>query len=129
MAHRGRKNADEALLLSLACGSSTEKAAADAGVSPRTVHRRMADAAFRARLHEMRGEMLKRAGGALSAAALRAVQTLLSLQDRDQPAGVRLGAARAILELGLRIREAGELEDRLVALEQQVGAEQSQPLA
>jgi hypothetical protein len=127
MSHRGRTNADEAILLSLACGSSTEKAAADAGVSPRTVHRRMSDPSFRARLHRLRGEMFERAGGAMSAAALRAVQTLLSLQDANQPPAVRLGAARAILELGMRVREMNELEARLAALEGRVGEGPGQP--
>jgi hypothetical protein len=33
---------------------------------------------------------------------------------------VRLGAARAVLELGVKLREAAELEARIAALEQQL---------
>jgi hypothetical protein len=36
---------------------------------------------------------------------------------------VRLGAARSVLALGVKLREAAELEDRLAALEQQVAAD------
>jgi hypothetical protein len=46
VAHRGRKNADEAL--ALASGKSVREAAAEAGVSKRTAHRRLADPGFRA---------------------------------------------------------------------------------
>jgi hypothetical protein len=35
---------------------------------------------------------------------------------------VRLGAARAVLEIGMKVRETAELEERLAALEQQLGA-------
>jgi hypothetical protein len=34
---------------------------------------------------------------------------------------VRLGAARAILEQGTRLRELADLEERLAALEQRLG--------
>jgi hypothetical protein len=44
--------------------------------------------------------MMDRAAGMLTAAPLESVKTLLALQDRENPAAVRLGAARAVLELG-----------------------------
>src|SRR5947209_7078638 len=99
MARSGRNANDERILMALACGATYAKAAQEAGTSERTVRRKMSDAAFRAKLHRLRGEALERAGGALTAAALKAVQTLLSLQDANQPASVRLGAAKAVLEL------------------------------
>jgi hypothetical protein len=55
----------------------------------------------------------------LTAAALEAVKTLLVLQQASVPAAVRLGSARAILELGAKLREVADLEARLAALEQQ----------
>ncbi len=36
------------------------------------------------------------------------------------PAAVRLGAARAVLEIGMKVREVVEFEVRLAGLEQQV---------
>jgi hypothetical protein len=122
VAHRGRENAEAALLLALACGATVENAARAAGVSPRTAHRRLADPAFRQRLHQVRGAMVERTAGMLTAAAGEAVKTLLALQQETTPAAVRLGAARAILELGTKLREAAELEARLAALEAQGNA-------
>jgi hypothetical protein len=121
MAGRGRENADEKILVALACGATVPKAAADAGVSTRTVERRLADPKFRARLHQLRGETLQRAGGMLTAATLKSVSTLVALQEANHPAAVRLGAARAVLDLALRLREQTELENRLTTLENRLG--------
>jgi hypothetical protein len=117
MAARGRKNADDALLLALACGATIENAARKAGVSERTVRRRLADPAFKRRLDGIRGDMVQRSMGMLTAAAMEAVKTLVALQDRDQPAAARLGAARAILEYGAKLREEADLTKRVEALE------------
>jgi hypothetical protein len=53
--------------------------------------------------------------------ALEAVKTLVKLQDPSQPAAVRLGAARSIIEYGLKLREATEMAERIAALEEQLG--------
>jgi hypothetical protein len=53
-------------------------------------------------------------------AATEAVKTLLELLKGHSPAAVRLGAARSVLEIGLKVREVAELEERLAALEEQV---------
>jgi hypothetical protein len=114
----GRKNADGALMLALARGDTMPVAAAAAGVSERTAYRRAADAAFRRRVAEMRAEMVARALGKLADSAADAVETLRGLLTA--PSGtVRLGAARAILELGNRMRESVELEQRIAALEEE----------
>jgi hypothetical protein len=108
------------LVLALACGATVENAARTAGVSWRTVYRRLADPAFHKRLRAARADMLQRATGMLTAAALEAVKTLLGLQQASVAAGVRLGAARAVLEIGLKLREVADLEARLAALEERV---------
>lgn len=116
-----RKPEGEGLVLALACGATVEAAARQCQVSDRTVYRRLEDPAFKARVREVRGEMVRRSAGLLTAAAGQAVQTLLALQKESVPAAVRLGAARAIIELGLKVRETAELEARIAALEQQAG--------
>jgi hypothetical protein len=121
MTQNGRRNADQRLLLALACGATVESAARQAGVSESTVYRRLADPAFRQQLQAVRADMVQRTAGALTAAATEAVRTLLELQKPAVPAAVRLGAARAVLEIGVKLREVAELEERLTALEQQVG--------
>ena len=93
------RNTDTVLLLSLACGATTEAAAHKAGVSRSTVHRRLNDPFFRRELKKLRSEMLERASAMLTASAMEAIKTLLELQKSSTPAAVRLGAARATLEV------------------------------
>jgi hypothetical protein len=124
--HRGRKNADDALIQALVCGATGETAAQKAGVSLSTVRRRLNDPAFQARLREAKDDMLKRSSAMLTALNGEAIKTLASLQERGTPPSVRLGAARAIIELSARLRESAELHERMTALEQQVEANQSQ---
>jgi hypothetical protein len=125
MAGHGRKQIDEALLLALACGATAETAAQKVGVSKRTVLRRQKDPAFQQRLKEMRKEMVERCAGTMTAAGLEAVKTLVTLLNSAAPPSVRLGAARAILELAPKMRLDSDVQERLLALEQVVGASRS----
>jgi hypothetical protein len=122
MSRRVRQDADEALLMALACGATVENAAHKAGMSRRTAQRRLADSVFRQRLSERRADMVQRTAGMLTAASLESVKTLLTLQALPNPAGVRLGAARSVLDMALKLREASEWEERLMALERRLGA-------
>jgi hypothetical protein len=122
MAHSGRKSADDALAVAIACGSTVEAAAAKAGVSPKTAYKRMADPEFQRRLTQVRAEMVGRATAMLTAAAMEAVKTLLDLQGKTVAASARLGAAKAVLEIGNRLRLEGDLLARLEALEAGLGA-------
>ena len=121
MKDKPRKKAEDALLLALACGATVEAAARQCRLTERTVYRRLADAEFRHRLQEVRADMVQRTAGALTAASMESVRTLLELQKPPAPAAVRLGAARAVLELGVKLRETAELEQRITALEAQLG--------
>ena len=121
MSRNGRHSADDSLLMALACGATVENAARQAGVSPRTAYRRLADAAFRQRLQTLRGDMVSRTAGTLTAAASEAVRTLLELMKNPTSSAVRLGAARAVLEIGMKLREMADLEARLTVLEQHLG--------
>src|SRR5437762_1693701 len=117
MADDQRKKNEDALLLALACGATVEAASKQCQLSDRTIYRRLKDREFRARLQAVRADMVRRAAGMLTAAAGQAVSTLLSLQKESVPAAVRLGAARAILEIGIKVRELAELEARMDELE------------
>ena len=46
---------------------------------------------------------------------------MLELQKSTVPHATRLGAARSVIELGTKLRETAEFEERLAALEQQIG--------
>jgi transposase len=121
MTRNGKRYADDTLVLSLACGSTAEAAAQKAGVSIATVYRRLGDAAFQAKLATARGEMIGRATAMLTAAAMEAVKTLLDLQGKTVAASARLGAAKAVLEIGNRLRLEGELVGRMESIERALG--------
>jgi hypothetical protein len=123
MARRGKKDIDDKLLMALACGATVEAAARTVGVSDRTVYRRLKDPAFHKRLQDMRADMVQRTAGALTAAGAEAVRALLALLKEATPAAVRLGAARTVIELGLKMREHVELEGRVQALEEQLASD------
>ncbi|OWK39409.1 hypothetical protein [Fimbriiglobus ruber] len=118
-----RKKNQDGLLIALACGATVEGAARQCGVHERTVYRRLEEPDFKRELQRVRADMLARAAGMLTAAGLESVRTLLELLKPTGPAAIRLGAARAILEIGLRVREVVDLETRIADLEQKFGLE------
>jgi hypothetical protein len=116
VAHRGRRNADEALALALATGQTLRGAAAAAGLGERTATRRMANPGFRFRVAELRSEMVQRALGRMADGMAEAADTLRALLQAEGES-VRLGAARALLELGAKLRETVELGSKVEELE------------
>lgn len=120
MAGGARKNADAALIAALATGETVEKAAATARVSESTAYRRLRDPAFRADVAQARAAMVGQAVGRLSEAMTAAALQLKRLVLQAESEAVRLGACRAILELGSKLRESVELEDRIANVERQL---------
>jgi hypothetical protein len=118
MAGNGRRNADESLALAVAGGRTLRDAADDVGIGERTAARRWADAAFRRRVATLRGEMMARALGKMADGMTDAADVLRKLL-KAKSENVRLGACRAILELGTKLRDSVEVEERLQALERQ----------
>ncbi len=119
MAHRGRRNADEALALALATGQTPRASAQATGISERTAARRWADPAFRRRVSELRGDMVQLSLGRLADGMGDAAGKLRELLAAESES-VRLGAARSLLKLGVKLRESVELEQRLQTLEAQL---------
>jgi hypothetical protein len=120
VAHRGRRNADDALVAALAGGATVRAASRRANLSERTAHRRLEDADFRRRVREARTAMIRRASGRMAAGMAGAAATLRRLLDARADT-VKLAAARAILELGVKLGEVAALEERLAELERQLG--------
>ncbi len=121
MARNIPKEAEQALLQALACGATVEHAARKAGISERTAYRRLGDPAFRQRLSQLRLEMVQRTAGLLTGAGMGSVKTLVDLQqDVAVAASVRRHAARDVLELGLKLRDNANVEERLAAVEAQL---------
>lgn len=111
-----------ALIDALAAGLGTARAAKASGYSPATVKRRRDDESFMGQVRERRAELLAETAAQLGASGSAAVATLLRLLSDGNPAGVRLGAAKALLAAGLDYRAAVELEARLAAVEAAVDA-------
>src|SRR5262245_703495 len=114
---RYRKRGDERLLIALAAGQSIRQAARKAGLGEATVARRLEDPVFRQRLNALRSRLVDRALGRLAATMAAASSTLRQLL-RAQSEAVRLSAARSIVELHVRLKEAGEMEARVAELEE-----------
>lgn len=107
---------DDALILALAAGATVRKAAEQAGISERTAHRRLADADFRRAVSEARDRMFDAAFGRLAGLANKAAETLERLMESDKPSEA-LGAAKAVLQLGPRLRDYAKFEERINRLE------------
>ena len=113
---------DGLLAAALGAGLTYGRAAEVAGVSRATAGRRMTDPSFRAQVEHLRRDHARRIEVRLADLSTRAVEALDDLlADPDSPAQ-RLGAARVVLDGVLRFREAAEVEDRLAALEERIGA-------
>ena len=117
MPRGSRKNADSVLVAALASGSTVEDAARLADVNPSTVWRRKRDPDFVSLVAQARAEMTSRALGRLADGMTEAADCLRALLTARSDMA-RLGAARALIELGVKLRESIELEARITALEQ-----------
>ena len=110
----------EAAALALAAGRTIDEAARDSGAGGRTIRTWLrALPAFSQRIGQLRAEMTSRALGRLVDNMTSAADTLGYLCRKGNSEMVRLSAARAVLELGTRLRETIELEQRIAVLEVQ----------
>jgi hypothetical protein len=108
----------EAAALALAKGCTVLVAARESGAAERTIKLWTATLpAFTRRITELRSEMTSRALGRLVDDMASAADTLGYLARKGKSETVRLGAARAVLELGQKLRENIELEQRIAVLE------------
>jgi hypothetical protein len=117
LAWGGRRGTDGELIAALAAGATQAEAARQAGVSERTVRRRLLEPSFAAALAQARRETVRALTAELEAQALRAIETLCQLMHSTQPPQVRLGAARTLLDQVVRYHNAVDFEDRLAELE------------
>ena len=102
------------------------EAAKQAGVSVRAIARWMHDPAFVAALHQAEGDALAEAGRWLVRMAQKALEAVEGvLDDKTQPAWLRMQAAQTVLAAVLRWREANTIEERLTVLEDAINAKPS----
>jgi AcrR family transcriptional regulator len=98
LTRNGKKGGDEALVLALSSGVSVAKAAEQAGVSQRTVYRRLEDPAFRQKVEESRTRLVDAVIGRLAALGGVSVDQLGKLVASGESESVRLNAVRTVLQ-------------------------------
>jgi hypothetical protein len=111
-------------MAALATGATLRAAAKAVGINERTARRRWADPAFQRQVRELRAVAVERASGRLSCNLMRAVNGLRQLLDAEGES-IRLGACRAMLELGMKLRQEVDLEQRIAALEARAAASEA----
>lgn len=107
---------DEILLAALAAGKSYTIAGSAAGVSARTVRRKMADPSFAAEVAEHRRLYVNEVVGLLLASGTAAVEVVRECLNSDKPSD-RLRAAELLLVLGRRVYADPDVQERLALLE------------
>lgn len=101
----------------LAGGATFKDAAAGAQMGERTLRRWFAeDADFRSEVATLRAAMVSAAAGRLADGMTEAADVLRKLMTNED-ANVRLKAAAKVVELGLKVRNQDEIEERLAAVE------------
>lgn len=119
---RQRKQAVGVAALALAVGKPVRTAAREAGVGERTIYRWLKKSAFKRRVAELRERLVSEAVGRLGRAMTGAARVLVELL-RSEDEAIKLKAATAIIQLGVKLREHGEVERRLSELEELFGGD------
>lgn len=110
----------ERLVWALARGLRHEDAAREAGLSLRTVSRRLNDPLVRQRIQEVREAVVGEVRSGVLGGALEAVAVLRGLLQAQSEA-VRLAAARSLLEGFVRFQKVESLAERIARLEAREG--------
>ncbi len=120
---------EDLLTAALAAGATHRDAGRAAGLSERTVRRRLEDDAFCERVAEAEVAYVEQVTKRLTGLAPSAVETMAALMCAPEtPAAVRLRASSYLLTASRVWREANELEARIRYLEaQQVESSQEWP--
>jgi len=126
---RVTKAKDGLIIAALGAGMTHSDAGRAAGVSNRTVRRRLEDPTFSQRVADAAAEYVDQLSKQLTRLAPSAIETMSMLMSApDSPPAVKLRAATCLLNASRVWRDATELEERLRQLETQV-AETGQELS
>jgi hypothetical protein len=120
-----KRHAEEVLVLALASGVPVPEAAKQSGLSENVVRRKLAVDRFRQRLLRARADMTEQATGVLTAAGLEAARVLAELLMPGRPPALRLAAAKAVIETGIKLRTVVDLETQVADLERRLDEQQA----
>lgn len=113
MSEETDRSTEVALVTALAAGSTVRDAAAAAGISERTAHRRLTEAGVRREVSMLRSAALEEAACALATASRKAAQTVIDLLDHPEPK-VRLQAARQAVTMAKELGDEAARQSALV---------------
>jgi hypothetical protein len=111
-------------LANLLSSPTVTKAAEKAGIGERTLRLWLSQPAFRHAYEDAKCELLGQTVALLSSAAGHAVEALQRNLTADRPSD-QIRAASELLSQLVRLREHGELEDRLRSLEERLAEQGS----
>ena len=111
-----QEHADDVVVAALAGGATEVEAGRRAGVSDRTVRRRLQDPAFVDRVRRVRYEMMQRAAGQSAGYVSAAVDVLHDLLQSESDA-TRLRAAQLMIDVARRLVVDSDVLVRLKRLE------------
>jgi hypothetical protein len=108
----------EQAIVALLSEPTIRDAAAACGIGERTLHRWLTDdTTFQAEYEAARRATFQAAINRIPALAARAVDTLAALLGDKEPPAVRLGAARAVTDIGLHQHDAETILRKLDEIE------------
>jgi hypothetical protein len=111
----------EAAIAALLSKPTIEKAAKACGIGEATLRRWLKDEGFQERYRAAKKQTLDAVMGRLRQIAGEAVETLREVAvNQEAPPSSRIAAARAVLDMVIKVVEAEEVEDRLTAVEKAV---------
>ena len=106
-------------ILELLTGRTFGAAAKKVGVNERTLRKwATEDETFKAELKAAQQAMFQAGMSRIQGLTARAVDTFGELLGADQPATVRLGAARTVLEMGIHQHDAETIRQKLAEVEE-----------
>lgn len=114
---------EEKMIVALATGSSVPKTAREAGVTERTIYRRLEDPAVRSKIAAIRDATVGSVVGTLVDINTKAAKVLKDLLDSEDEK-IQLHAAAKVIELGMKIRDSNELAERVTDLERKNAEQQ-----
>lgn len=110
-------NAQAVAAAALAAGQTIKDSAAAAGVNEKTVRRWLKETSeFKSRVEELRSEAVSAAMNRLSTDMTAAAAVLAGLLKSRIPI-VRLRAAKVVIEVGMKLKDHADLEQRVRELE------------
>lgn len=118
---------DEKLIAALVKFGSHRKAAEELGISTVAITKRLKNESFRNKYEDAKSSVLTEAVNGMKKRIALALNTLTEvMQDKENPATVRVSAADAMLRHTVRYMEAVEMENRIRALERNMSNELGQ---